>query len=58
LREILARAEGLSADGFAGSLVDDLRSWSGHVADNQPFEDDLTIVVVDFHRGSATMEIN
>jgi sigma-B regulation protein RsbU (phosphoserine phosphatase) len=51
LREIFARGAGLPVEGFAGSLVDDLHSWSGHDVDPRPFEDDLTIVVVDIHRG-------
>ena len=49
LREVLAGGDGLSTDGFAGSLVNDLRLWSAHQVNRRPFEDDLTIVVVDIH---------
>jgi sigma-B regulation protein RsbU (phosphoserine phosphatase) len=47
LGEIFSRRDGLPAEGFARSLVDELQSWSGHDVDRRPFEDDLTIVVVD-----------
>jgi sigma-B regulation protein RsbU (phosphoserine phosphatase) len=47
LGEILARSDLLPAEGFAAALVENLQSWSGHDVDRRPFEDDLTIVVVD-----------
>jgi phosphoserine phosphatase RsbU/P len=53
LQEIFARGVHLPVESFAGSLVDDLHSWSGHDVDSRPFEDDLTIVVVDIRRTPA-----
>ena len=47
LGEILARSDRLPAETFAGTLVENLQSSSGHDVDRRPFEDDLTIVVLD-----------
>jgi sigma-B regulation protein RsbU (phosphoserine phosphatase) len=47
LGELFASGDRLPTEGFAASLVDDLRSWSGHHVDRRPLTDDLTVVVVD-----------
>jgi sigma-B regulation protein RsbU (phosphoserine phosphatase) len=57
LREIFARGDRLPAEGFAAALLDDLQSWSGHDVNRRPFEDDLTIVVVDIC-GNPAMDTN
>ena len=48
---IFARGQRLTTDPFAGSVVDGARAWSGCAADNHPFKDDLTVVVIDIHPG-------
>jgi sigma-B regulation protein RsbU (phosphoserine phosphatase) len=54
LGEMVARGDRVPAEAFAGLLVDGLLAWSGHDVDHRPFEDDLTIVVVDIF-GNAAM---
>lgn len=49
LEGIFARGSGVPTDTFAGSFVDGARAWGGRTTDNQPFADDLTVVVIDIH---------
>lgn len=47
LNVFLASYAGLGADAFADALMVHLRRWSGHTSNDQPFEDDVTLAVVD-----------
>jgi sigma-B regulation protein RsbU (phosphoserine phosphatase) len=41
------RRADLNADGFARELVAHLERWTGHDASPRPFDDDLTLIVID-----------
>lgn len=49
LTSFLASNAGLDADAFADALMDHLRDWSGHTSTDQPFDDDVTLAVVDIN---------
>ncbi len=49
LREFIAANASLDTDTFADALMARLRAWAGHTSADQPFEDDVTLAVVDVH---------
>jgi len=47
LKEFIATNSTLDTDAFADALMARLRAWAGHTSPDQPFEDDVTLAVVD-----------
>ena len=47
LKQFVASNCGLGTEAFADALMARLRAWAGHTSTDQPFEDDVTLAVVD-----------
>ena len=46
LTDFLATNASLDTDAFVDALMAHLRAWCGHTSAGQPFEDDVTLAVV------------
>lgn len=56
LRKVFRPGADLPTEGFAATLLNNLRAWAGHSSNGGAFDDDLTLVVVDYSGAAEISE--